>query len=56
MAGVDYFVFATARWGSLNLLIGERLEERRLVALYGDAYRTYSERVATFVPWTGRSV
>jgi protein-S-isoprenylcysteine O-methyltransferase Ste14 len=50
------FALATALWASLYLFIGTYFEERRLVALYGDAYRTYRERVPAFVPWRGRGV
>ncbi len=46
---------ATAVWAGLYLLIGTRIEERRLIARYGDAYRRYRERVPAFVPWRGRA-
>jgi protein-S-isoprenylcysteine O-methyltransferase Ste14 len=45
---------ATAVWGSLYLAIGAQYEERRLVRLYGDAYREYQRRVPAFIPWKGR--
>ena len=39
------------------LIIGARLEERRLVGEFGDAYRRYRAQVPMFVPWTlGRAV
>lgn len=47
---------ATACWGTLYLVIGARFEERRLIRLYGDAYRTYRQRVPAFVPWRGRAI
>ncbi len=50
------FALATAVWASLYLLIGTYFEERRLVALYGDDYRRYRQRVPAFVPWRGRAV
>jgi len=45
------FALATAVWGSLYLLIGTIFEERRLVALYGEAYIAYRARVPAFIPW-----
>jgi len=45
---------ATAIWGSLYLIIGMQFEERRLVRLYGDAYRDYQARVPQVLPWKGR--
>ncbi len=35
---------------SLYLLIGSRLEERRLMAEFGDAYRAYRQEVSALVP------
>ena len=46
---------ATAFWGSLYLIIGMQFEERRLVRLYGDAYRDYQKRVPQVFPWRGRA-
>ena len=45
---------ATALWGSLYLAIGTALEERKLLRLYGDAYRDYRRRVPALLPWRGR--
>lgn len=36
---------------SLYLLIGAHLEERRLLAQFGDAYQAYRSRVSMFFPW-----
>ena len=36
---------------SIYLLIGTMLEERKIVALYGDSYRRYRQRVSMFFPW-----
>lgn len=47
------FGLATAVWASLYLVIGTAFEERRLVALYGEAYSAYRRRVPAFVPWKG---
>ncbi len=52
----DPLSFGTAAWGSLYLLIGTYFEERKLVALYGEAYRSYRRRVPAFVPWRGRAI
>ncbi|MBB4264545.1 methyltransferase family protein [Roseospira visakhapatnamensis] len=41
---------ATALWGSLYFLIGSRVEERRLLALYGGAYADYRRRIPGFIP------
>lgn len=46
---------ATAVWGSLYLIVGARLEERRLLRVYGAAYADYRRRVPAFIPWKGRS-
>ncbi len=35
---------------SLYLVVGSRLEEERLIALYGDSYRRYRQRVAGLLP------
>jgi protein-S-isoprenylcysteine O-methyltransferase Ste14 len=45
---------ATALWGGLYLAIGTVFEERRLVALHGQAYRDYQSQVPAFLPWKGR--
>lgn len=52
---VDPLHLATAVWASLYLIVGSRFEERRLIALYGAAYREYRRRVPAFVPWKGRA-
>lgn len=35
--------------------LGSRLEEGKLIALYGEAYRRYRARVPALIPWPGRS-
>ncbi len=47
---------ATAIWASLYLLVGTRLEERKLVRLHGTRYLNYRERVPAFLPWKGRAL
>jgi len=37
------------------ILIAIRLEERDLVEIHGEAYRTYRDRVPMLVPKVGRS-
>jgi protein-S-isoprenylcysteine O-methyltransferase Ste14 len=44
----------TALAVTLYLAIGSRLEERKLVAQYGEAYREYMRRVPALLPWPGR--
>lgn len=51
----DESTLATALWASAYLLIGARLEERRLVARFGEAYERYRSRVPAFIPWRGRA-
>ena len=50
-----HFELATAMWGSAYLIVGAWFEERRLMALYGQAYSDYRSRVPAFVPWRGRA-
>ncbi len=44
---------ATAFWGCLYLFAGMLFEERKLLAVYGDAYHRYRRRVPALVPWKG---
>ena len=37
-------------WLSVYLIVGAKLEERRLVHAFGDAYRQYQQRVPMFIP------
>lgn len=39
---------------SLYVVIGSRLEERKLIGHYGGAYREYMRRVPGLFPWPGR--
>lgn len=41
---------------TLYLVVGSRLEENKLIALYGEAYRRYRARVPGLIPWPGRSL
>lgn len=50
------FGLATCLWASLYLVIGTFFEERRLMGIYGDAYRTYRSAVPAFIPWKGRAI
>ena len=38
------------------LVIGSRLEDRKLVGQYGDAYRDFQARVPGLIPWPHRSM
>lgn len=50
----DHFDLATAAWGTIYLLVGMILEERKLLRLYGEAYARYRARVPALIPWKGR--
>lgn len=52
MLSLDRLVFGIAM--GAYLLIGIRLEERRLIARFGDAYRTYQKQVPMLIPRIGR--
>jgi len=45
------FGFWTALFASAYFIIGTKFEERKLVRLYGDAYRQYQESVSMYFPW-----
>jgi protein-S-isoprenylcysteine O-methyltransferase Ste14 len=49
---VGHLLFAIATTG--YILIGIYLEERDLLALFGDQYRRYREQVSMLVPWPAR--
>lgn len=46
----------TAAAVTLYLIIGSRLEENKLIALYGEAYRVYRARVPGLMPRPGRAL
>lgn len=50
------FGLATCVWAGLYLIIGTFFEERRLIDLYGEAYRSYRAAVPAFIPWKGRAI
>lgn len=50
----DPFGLATAVWASVYLAVGTACEERRLLALYGDAYARYRAKVPALIPWRGK--
>jgi protein-S-isoprenylcysteine O-methyltransferase Ste14 len=46
----------SALWISGYLVVGSRLEERKLILRFGRAYRDYRSKVPGFLPWPGRSL
>ncbi|NQV98132.1 MAG: isoprenylcysteine carboxylmethyltransferase family protein [Rhodospirillales bacterium] len=52
----DDRAIATAIWGSAYLFIGTGFEERHLITLYGDAYRSYRAKVPSILPWRGKAL
>ena len=53
---LDAAWLTTAVVVSLYLVVGSRLEEGRLIDLYGDVYRRYRQRVPGLIPLPGRSL
>lgn len=53
---LDAAWLTTAVVVTLYLVIGSRLEERKLVARYGEVYRRYQARVPALIPWPGQSL
>jgi len=51
---LDLAGFLTAAAITAYLLVGSRLEERKLIETYGEAYRAYRRRVPGLVPLPGR--
>lgn len=48
--------FWTAVFASAYLLVGAKLEERRLIQRFGPVYAEYRQRVPAFIPWRGRAI
>ncbi|MBL26927.1 MAG: S-isoprenylcysteine methyltransferase [Rhodospirillaceae bacterium] len=44
------FGLATALWASVYFIVGSRVEERRLVAMYGADYERYRRKTPAFIP------
>lgn len=39
---------------TVYLIVGARLEEQKLIAAFGDAYKLYCKRVPSLIPWPGK--
>lgn len=39
---------------TVYLMVGARLEEQKLIAAFGDAYKLYCKRVPSLIPWPGK--
>ena len=51
---VGHLIFSSAM--TIYVLVGARLEERDLVAAFGDRYRLYQREVGMLVPFMGRGL
>jgi protein-S-isoprenylcysteine O-methyltransferase Ste14 len=51
LPGYSLPVFLTACILSMYLVVGTMLEERKIIARYGDSYRRYQQRVSMLFPW-----
>lgn len=52
-AAFDAANLATSTVLSVYVLLGAHLEESKLLAIHGDAYHQYRQRVPMFLPWQG---
>ena len=50
LIAANWFLFVTGVVGVLLLIIRTRIEERNLVARFGDGYRAYMEQTGRFLP------
>lgn len=51
---MDALMLTSAVMATLYLVVGSRLEERKLIAYHGERYLRYRERVPALIPWPGR--
>ncbi|MBS0478474.1 MAG: isoprenylcysteine carboxylmethyltransferase family protein [Proteobacteria bacterium] len=49
------FGLATAIWGTVYIVVGSRIEERRLLKRFGRNYAMYLRRVPALIPWRSPS-
>jgi protein-S-isoprenylcysteine O-methyltransferase Ste14 len=53
LAAANWFLFLTGGLGFILMIARTRIEERHLLARFGDSYRAYAERTGRFLPRIG---
>lgn len=53
LATANWFIFLTGGLAVILMVVRTRIEERHLLARFGDSYRAYAERTGRFLPRVG---